>query len=141
MAKSTRKRDALPEKTCITCGRPFAWRKKWAKSWNEVKYCSKACRSQRPGDLEERLEQAIIELINLRGTNATICPSEAARSVAPEQWKPLMEKTREAARRLAHRGVVEITQRGKRVEPSGFRGPIRLGRPKQSTTSASMTKL
>ena len=69
---------------------PFCVAKKWANNWDEVKYCSKACRTQRPGDLEERLEQAIIELINVRGTRATICPSEAARSVAPEAWKPLM---------------------------------------------------
>lgn len=34
----------LPQKTCITCGRPFAWRKKWEKVWDEVKYCSERCR-------------------------------------------------------------------------------------------------
>ncbi len=130
MAKSTRKKDTLPEKTCITCGRPFAWRKKWASNWEEVKYCSKACRSQRPGELEERIERTILELIEMRGKHATICPSEAARRVAPAEWKPLMEKTREAARRLAHRGCLEITQKGKPVEPFGFRGPIRLGLPR-----------
>ncbi len=35
----------LPEKTCAHCGRPFNWRKKWARDWENVKYCSKACRS------------------------------------------------------------------------------------------------
>ncbi|NDE84758.1 MAG: DUF2256 domain-containing protein [Verrucomicrobia bacterium] len=34
----------LPEKTCLHCGRPFAWRKKWERVWDEVKYCSDACR-------------------------------------------------------------------------------------------------
>ncbi|TWU49252.1 DUF2256 domain-containing protein [Rubripirellula reticaptiva] len=34
----------LPEKNCIVCGRPFAWRKKWEKVWDEVKYCSETCR-------------------------------------------------------------------------------------------------
>ncbi len=34
----------LPEKKCITCGRPFTWRKKWEKVWEEVKYCSEKCR-------------------------------------------------------------------------------------------------
>jgi len=33
----------LPEKTCASCGRPFAWRKKWARDWAQVKYCSKRC--------------------------------------------------------------------------------------------------
>ena len=34
----------LPTKVCATCGRPFAWRKKWARDWDQVKYCSDACR-------------------------------------------------------------------------------------------------
>jgi hypothetical protein len=45
MGKMRRKAD-LPSKTCTTCGRPFAWRKKWAKVWDEVKYCSDRCRGQ-----------------------------------------------------------------------------------------------
>ncbi|MDR9373932.1 MAG: DUF2256 domain-containing protein [Schleiferiaceae bacterium] len=38
------KRKILPEKTCPVCSRPFSWRKKWAKNWASVKYCSKRCR-------------------------------------------------------------------------------------------------
>ena len=26
------------------CGRPFAWRKKWARDWESVVYCSERCR-------------------------------------------------------------------------------------------------
>ena len=26
-------------------GGPFAWRKKWAKTWDEVRFCSDACRT------------------------------------------------------------------------------------------------
>jgi len=37
----------LPEKICARCARPFAWRKKWAKVWGEVKYCSDRCRAAR----------------------------------------------------------------------------------------------
>ncbi|MEZ6130280.1 MAG: DUF2256 domain-containing protein [Planctomycetaceae bacterium] len=33
-----------PTKNCVACGRPFTWRKKWAKVWDEVKYCSEKCR-------------------------------------------------------------------------------------------------
>lgn len=40
-----RKKAELPEKSCASCGRPFAWRKKWAKVWDEVKYCSDRCRA------------------------------------------------------------------------------------------------
>ncbi|MEO0810962.1 MAG: DUF2256 domain-containing protein [Pseudomonadota bacterium] len=34
----------LPEKVCATCRRPFRWRKKWAKVWDDVRYCSERCR-------------------------------------------------------------------------------------------------
>lgn len=35
---------ALPSKTCVACGLAMAWRRRWAKTWSEVKYCSEACR-------------------------------------------------------------------------------------------------
>jgi hypothetical protein len=34
----------LPVKTCVACGRPFTWRKKWERDWANVRYCSDACR-------------------------------------------------------------------------------------------------
>ncbi|MDA9863671.1 DUF2256 domain-containing protein [Flavobacteriales bacterium] len=34
----------LPSKDCVHCGRPFDWRKKWARCWDELKYCSERCR-------------------------------------------------------------------------------------------------
>ena len=34
----------LPEKICLNCNRPFSWRKKWERSWTEVKFCSKKCK-------------------------------------------------------------------------------------------------
>ncbi|MCR9267380.1 MAG: DUF2256 domain-containing protein [Alphaproteobacteria bacterium] len=37
-------RKPKPDKTCLTCGRPFQWRKKWESVWDEVKYCSERCR-------------------------------------------------------------------------------------------------
>jgi hypothetical protein len=41
------KKGDLPQKTCLVCGRPFTWRKKWEKVWDEVKYCSDRCRAER----------------------------------------------------------------------------------------------
>jgi hypothetical protein len=37
----------LPQKLCAACNRPFAWRKKWERVWDEVRYCSDACRDGR----------------------------------------------------------------------------------------------
>ncbi len=38
------KKQHLPSKNCIICSKPFTWRKKWEKVWDEVKYCSDKCR-------------------------------------------------------------------------------------------------
>jgi hypothetical protein len=39
-----RKKSDLPTKICTTCGRSYAWRKKWSRVWEEVRYCSDRCR-------------------------------------------------------------------------------------------------
>ncbi|MDW3195676.1 MAG: DUF2256 domain-containing protein [Cytophagales bacterium] len=41
------KKGDLPSKICVVCARPFTWRKKWEKYWDEVKYCSERCRRNR----------------------------------------------------------------------------------------------
>jgi hypothetical protein len=41
-----RRKGDLPEKLCTQCGRPFAWRKKWERAWDEVRYCSDRCRAE-----------------------------------------------------------------------------------------------
>jgi len=116
----------VPSKTCATCGRGITWRKKWERDWENVKYCSDACRSHKPGDVDKRLEEAILRLLQERGAGKTICPSEAARSVGKEDWQPLMEPARAAARRLVSAGKIVITQSGAVVDPSKAKGPIRL---------------
>ncbi|PZO06065.1 MAG: DUF2256 domain-containing protein [Alphaproteobacteria bacterium] len=35
----------LPSKDCQACGRPFVWRAKWARDWDNVKFCSDRCRA------------------------------------------------------------------------------------------------
>lgn len=40
-------KSELPVKDCAACGRPFTWRKKWARCWDEVRYCSERCRRQK----------------------------------------------------------------------------------------------
>jgi hypothetical protein len=38
------RKENLPEKLCKTCGKPFTWRKKWERDWEQVLYCSERCR-------------------------------------------------------------------------------------------------
>ncbi|HRG16706.1 MAG TPA: DUF2256 domain-containing protein [Pseudomonadota bacterium] len=40
-------KSTLPTKPCATCGRSFAWRRKWTRDWNAVRHCSDACRKKK----------------------------------------------------------------------------------------------
>jgi hypothetical protein len=46
-AGKTVSKHNLPVKTCAACGRPFTWRKKWERVWDEVRFCSDRCRGKR----------------------------------------------------------------------------------------------
>ncbi|KWV94294.1 hypothetical protein ASS64_10795 [Erythrobacter sp. AP23] len=62
MAKGTgkmRRKSDLPSKICLTCGLEFAWRKKWERDWDEVKYCSERCRRNKPSSSSEAVGQQI----------------------------------------------------------------------------------
>jgi len=107
------------------------WRAKWARNWDQVKYCSDACRRTRATATDEALETTILELLDQRARDASICPSEAARLVGGNAWRTLMEPARMAARRLVARGEVEITQGGRVVDPSRAKGPIRIRRSRR----------
>ena len=122
-----------PDKTCIACGRRFQWRKKWERDWDEVRYCSAACRSRGVSSVDRALEQHILDLLAQRDAGKTICVSEAARAQGrtETEWRALMEPARRAARRLVEAGEVEITQGGRVVDPSTARGPIRVRRRAQ----------
>lgn len=80
-------------------------------------------------DSRERFESAILTLLEQRDAGKSICPSEAARVIDPVRWRDHMEAIRNAARTLARRGLIEISQRGATVDPDGFRGPVRLRKP------------
>ncbi len=115
-------------KPCAGCGREIQWRRRWADDWEQVRWCSDACRRRGVTQVDLDLERAIGELLAARAGSATICPSEAARRVGGEDWRPLMEPARRAARRLVVAGEIEITQNGRVVDPSTAKGPIRLRR-------------
>jgi hypothetical protein len=102
------------------------WRKSWERSWDDVRYCSDGCRRRKVRPVDRQLEEAIMSLLMQRPSAATICPSEAARAVAPDGWRPLMEPARAAARRLVAAGRVQVLQQGRTVDPSTAKGPIRI---------------
>lgn len=88
--------------------------------WDEVRYCSKACRRHRPDATDRALEAALIEGLRSRREVPT---DEAARAVGGDDWQALSERARRAARRLAAEGEVLLVQRGKRVDANA-KGPF-----------------
>ncbi|BCX49467.1 biopolymer transporter Tol [Haloferula helveola] len=76
--------------------------------------------------MDRELERQILDLLDRRSGNATICPSEVARFRFPDDWRSRMEQVRRAARRLMVAGEVEIVQKGRVVDPSTAKGPIRI---------------
>jgi len=109
-------------KICDTCGRIIEPRKKWAKNWDQIKYCSDRCRKHKCKDL---YEEKILELLVARAYNETICPSEVLLP-SEKKDKAIMEKVRSAARRLAAKERIIVLKDGIQVDPSKAKGPIRL---------------
>lgn len=85
---------------------------------------------------DEEIASAILKLAAERAPK-TLCPSEIARRLVPEEgaWRALMGRVRQVAQTLADNGMVRITQRGRDVQALEARGPIRLSaRPSRSAT-------
>jgi hypothetical protein len=79
-------------------------------------------------EIDVRARDAILELLDARGPEKTICPSEAARALAGDtDFRPYMDPVRAAAAKLADEGRIEVTQKGERVKIGEVKGPIRLG--------------
>jgi Protein of unknown function (DUF3253) len=70
--------------------------------------------------------EAILELLEKRGPEKTICPSDAARALAGDRFRSQMEPVRDAARKLVAEGRIEVTQGGEPVDLDAARGPVRL---------------
>ena len=75
---------------------------------------------------DAQMRAAILELLRQRGPGKSICPSDAARAVAGEQFRPLMDQARAVAAQLTDEGLLEVTRRGEVIHPRETRGAIRL---------------
>jgi Protein of unknown function (DUF3253) len=73
------------------------------------------------------IEKTLLMLCAERSANsATICPSEVARALSPNDWRTLMNDVRAVGLQLAREGAIEITQRGEVRNPNEeIRGAIR----------------
>ena len=118
------------QQVCRVCGRRFGERKKWARNWDQVRYCSAACRQRGLRPIDRKLETELLALLAERPADSSICPSELARRLESDEarWRALLEPIRMAVRRLCHAGEVTVLQSGRAVDPDTACGPIRLRR-------------
>jgi uncharacterized protein (DUF2461 family) len=76
--------------------------------------------------MKSAIKSSILNLCEARALNSTICPSEVARALWPNDWREHMNDVREAGLALARENKIEITQRGVPRDPNAeIRGAIR----------------
>lgn len=75
---------------------------------------------------DKKIADEIIEELLKRDPGKTICPSEVARALYPDNWREKMEEVRVVARELVKEGKIVITQGGQIVDPEKLKGAIRL---------------
>lgn len=86
---------------------------------------------------DDRVAEVLLARVAGRAPGRSICPSEVARVLSPDDWRPLMPKIRDVARRLAREGRVVVTQGGDVRDPDAdWRGPIRIAQPPLSASSS-----
>lgn len=103
----------------------ITWRKKWERNWDEVRYCSSACRARGISGTDVAIEDEIRRLVDARGAVTDVAVAEALtlRGLAADR-----EPVRRAARRLQAAGEVELVQSGRVVDPSTAVGPVTIRR-------------
>ena len=73
-----------------------------------------------------KISETILLLAAKRGKDKTICPSEVARELSPDNWRRHMKAIRKIAFELRDAGKVLIMQKGREVKGSEVVGPIRI---------------
>ncbi|MBL4677513.1 MAG: DUF3253 domain-containing protein [Mucilaginibacter sp.] len=72
------------------------------------------------------IAQTILTMAADRAPNKTVCPSEVARAMFPDNWRKHMDEVRTVAIELQKAGEVIITQKGKLVDVDHIKGPVRI---------------
>jgi len=74
----------------------------------------------------EAITDAMLRLAAEQGPEKSLCPTDVARAVSTENWRPLLGAVRKVAADLARQGKIEILRKGKPINPDDMRGVIRL---------------
>jgi len=95
--------------------------------------------------MTDPIESAIFEKLaaaDPKGVGGkSIEPSDVAKELQPEQWQRMLPKVRHCALALMRQGKLTITKKGKPVDPTAFKGVIRLRLPTPEETAAALAAL
>lgn len=75
---------------------------------------------------ESLVAETIIAMATARGSTKTICPSEVARKLWPDDWRKHMPEVRACAFMLRDKSQVRITQKGTEIFGNKIKGPMRI---------------
>lgn len=114
-------KENLPSKVCVVCNRPFTWRKKWERNWDEVTTCSKSCNSKRKAMSKQQQQQGGIgEFDNEDGGFGSDTASVSSQS------SPVATTDKKALRKQ-HKEAVKAKKRERRMKRMG-QAPADVGR-------------
>ncbi len=74
----------------------------------------------------EAITTAMLQIAAERGPEKSLCPTDVARAVSAEDWRPLLGAVRKVAADLARQGKIEILRKGKPINPDEMLGVIRF---------------
>ena len=87
---------------------------------------------------DSSIEETIERLLASRDEAQSVCPSEVARALDPERWRPLMEPVRTVAREMLRRGKLRVTQKDVELTAEEtWSGPVRLRHPYSSAAGGA----
>ncbi|MDO1558174.1 DUF3253 domain-containing protein [Brevundimonas sp. 2R-24] len=79
--------------------------------------------------MTDPIESAILELLEAREPGKSICPTDAAKRLEPDNWRRMIPRVRATAVGMMRQGRLVILKKGKPVDPDAFKGVIRLRLP------------
>jgi hypothetical protein len=105
-------KENLPSKICVVCNRPFTWRKKWERNWDDVTTCSKSCNSKRKAMAKQQQEP----LGSFDNDHDSV---ETVGSMTSTGTPPTTEILDEKALRKQHKEAVKAQKRERRLKRMG----------------------
>lgn len=81
---------------------------------------------------DAQVREAVLTLLARRAPNATVCPSEVARTLA-KNWRGAMPSVHDAIDAMVAQGMVELSWKGNAMARRD--GPYRIARIERDVTS------